>query len=307
MAHVADLRIAALAAEQHGAFARWQALDVGASASLIERRVRAGRWARVGPEAFILPGSPATWERAVNVAVFSTGRRAAASHATAAYLHGLVNGRPERIEVVTPRCGVRGRVYVVHQSTDLKEVDLVRIRGIVLTTVGRTLADMGVPWGLSMTARGLDEALRRDLTTLQDLARLIHRLARRGRSGIGVIRVLVEERLGWDGITQSQLEDAFRRLMWMAGLPMPVGQVRFVKRGGSFIARTDFAYPELGIVIELDSERYHLDRRAFRHDRRRQNELVLEGKKVLRFTTWDVFAAPELVVEKVSALIAQSR
>jgi very-short-patch-repair endonuclease len=61
----------------------------------------------------------------------------------------------------------------------------------------------------------------------------------------------------------------------------------------------DYAYRNVDIVIALDGEQFHTDRKTFRKDRRQQNELVLEGRRVLRFTAWDVFAAPEYVVATV--------
>lgn len=113
------------------------------------------------------------------------------------------------------------------------------------------------------------------------------------------MRVVLADRLGWSSITESQLEAEFLRIMHAAGIELPISQVRIVKRGGRLIARVDFVYPELRLVIELDGERYHSDRDTFRKDRRKQNDLTLEGYRVLRFTAWDVFAAPEYVVAAV--------
>lgn len=87
---------------------------------------------------------------------------------------------------------------------------------------------------------------------------------------------------------------------------MPDSQVRVTKRGGRFIARVDFIYRDASLVIELDGDRYHTDRDTFRGDRRRQNDLVQEGLRVLRFTAWDLFAAPEYVVSQVAAALALS-
>ena len=64
-----DAAIAALAQLQYGVFARQQALDAGASSSLIKRRVAAERWQRVAPGVYGLPGHPASFRRSVWIAL----------------------------------------------------------------------------------------------------------------------------------------------------------------------------------------------------------------------------------------------
>jgi very-short-patch-repair endonuclease len=190
---------------------------------------------------------------------------------------------------------------VIHRSTDLDQQDVTERSGIPTTGVARTLVDIGVPWGEKMAARALDEAQRKGLTDLRAVAGVLHRVARKGRRGVGVMRLILDDRLGWAGITQSQLEVEFLTILRTAGVELPVSQVRIVRRGGRTVARVDFVYLELRLIIELDGERYHTDRGTFRSDRRRQNELIQEGYRVLRFTAWDVFAAPDYVVAQVVA------
>ena len=91
--------------------------------------------------------------------------------------------------------------------------------------------------------------------------------------------------------------------MFAAGVELPTPQVNIAKRNGRLIARVDFVYRDLRLVIALDGERYHSDPNTFRKDRRQQNDLVLEGYRILRFTAWDVFAAPEYVVASVVAAL----
>lgn len=296
------LRITARAARHHGAFTRRMALESGASPSMVDRRVRNGDWQRPHPGVYVVPGTPATWERAVVTSVFGSGPGAVASHRTAAHLYGLCT-RPRMIEVTSPLKGRAVRGYVIHRSTDLAVGDVTEVMGIPTTSVERSLVDVGVPWGEGLASRALDEALRRQMTNLMAIANLLHRVARRGRRGAGVMRSILEDRLGWSGITQSQLEDEYLRILRIAGVTLPASQVRIVKRGGRTVARVDFVYPQVRLVIELDGERYHSDRDTFRSDRRRQNELIQEGYRVLRFTTWDVFAAPDYVVAQVVAAL----
>ena len=294
------LRITATASHHHGAFTRKMALDAGATPSMIDRRVRGGEWQRPCEGVYLVAGSPATWERAVAVATFGSGRGSVASHATAAHIWDI-GPRPRVIEVTSPMKGRPSREHVIHRSLDLEDQDVTERMGIPITSVARTLVDIGVPWGEALASRALDEAQRRALTELRAVAAVLHRVARKGRRGVGVMRLILEDRLGWTGITQSQLEDEFLRILRAAGVELPVSQVRIVKRGGRTVARVDFVYPDVRLIIELDGERYHTDRGTFRSDRRRQNELIQEGYRVLRFTAWDVFAAPDYVVAQVVA------
>ena len=238
--------------------------------------------------------------------VLSVDGLAAASHMTAGHLWGVLD-RPDAIEVVVGRRGIRRDSFVVHQSTDLEPGHVTIVDGIPTTTAARTAIDIGVPHGLGSVARFVDEARRRGLLDLEDTARLHHRLARRGRNGVGPARTIIAERLQWDQITDSQLEDRFLRLIQRTGLPKPVSQHRVHDEVGLIIARLDFAYPERLVAVELDSIAHHTDRDSFRTDRRRQNRLILSGWTVLRFTWWDVLAGEEWVLDSLSAALASPR
>jgi very-short-patch-repair endonuclease len=50
----------------------------------------------------------------------------------------------------------------------------------------------------------------------------------------------------------------------------------------------DFAWPERGVVVELDSWEYRGTRAAFERDRRRDRRLTTAGWKVLRVTWRDL-------------------
>lgn len=301
MAHEVDLRIAVLAARQHGVFTVGNARAAGANSSLIARRVRSGRWNRLRKGLYELTGNPPSWDRDVAIAARMLPDPAAASHRTAAHLHGLY-ARPRRIEVVTRATGIRTNRVVIHQCQDLTAAEIVEVGGHPVTDVARTIIDIGVPAGVAVAQRVLDDALRKELTTLTMVAQRVHRYGRRGRRGIGPARSLVIERLEWNDITDSVLEDAFLRLAYRAGLPRPTVQRQFVLRGGKRLARVDFLFGS-HLVVELDSERFHTDPNRFQDDRRRQNALVEHGLTVLRFTWWDVMAAPEYVASNIASAL----
>lgn len=43
------------------------------------------------------------------------------------------------------------------------------------------------------------------------------------------------------------------------------------------------------VIIELDGEKYHLNRNAFRTDRARDRISLRRGYATLRYTYWDIF------------------
>ena len=162
-------------------------------------KVRSGVLAKPFEGVSVISGSPATWERAVSIAVMATANHAVASHATAGHLWGLAR-RPRVIEVT------------------------------------RTVVDVGVPRGGVFADRCLDEAVRSGLTTDGEVAALVHRVARKGRNGVGPIRVVLMTRLGWGGLTESQIESECLRILRAAGLDLPEPQVRIHRKDGRLIS-----------------------------------------------------------------------
>ena len=106
----------------------------------------------------------------------------------------------------------------------------------------------------------------------------------------------------WAGLTESQIEAELFRLLKEAGIDLPEAQVRIHGRGGG--VRVDFVFHDVMLVIELDGFNFHADQQSFRRDRRSQNALVLGGYRVLRFSAWDVMAAPEYVISQVATALA---
>jgi very-short-patch-repair endonuclease len=58
----------------------------------------------------------------------------------------------------------------------------------------------------------------------------------------------------------------------------------------------DFIYQDPPLVIEVDSYEYHSSRRAWQNDLTRQNALVADGRRILRFTHQDIERRPSEVI-----------
>ncbi|ADC73326.1 protein of unknown function DUF559 (plasmid) [Thioalkalivibrio sp. K90mix] len=63
--------------------------------------------------------------------------------------------------------------------------------------------------------------------------------------------------------------------------------------------RVDMLLPASGVVIEFDGFQYHRSKAAFQKDRERQNRLVREGYRVLRYFNRQVRDGLEEVVQEV--------
>jgi very-short-patch-repair endonuclease len=100
----------------------------------------------------------------------------------------------------------------------------------------------------------------------------------------------------------SILETRFRQLLRRAGLPGPVSQYD-VYDGDVFVARVDFAYPELGIVIEVDGEERHVGRSPRKRDAARDRRLTALGFSPLRVYWDDVHKNPDAVARDIRSVM----
>jgi very-short-patch-repair endonuclease len=88
--------------------------------------------------------------------------------------------------------------------------------------------------------------------------------------------------------------------MCRAGLPAPSAQYRvFDERG--FVARVDFAFPDIKLAVEYDGAWHGLPGELGR-DRRRLNQLAAAGWRVLFVTAADMHAPDELLARLTEAV-----
>jgi very-short-patch-repair endonuclease len=79
-------------------------------------------------------------------------------------------------------------------------------------------------------------------------------------------------------------------------LPLPITQRQL--QGG----RVDFYWPQLGLVVEADSLRYHRTPAQQRADRLRDQKHAATGLTSLRFTHWQIFYEAEHVELTLAAV-----
>jgi very-short-patch-repair endonuclease len=291
-----------LAARQYGAVARRQALALGLSRDRFRSLVRSGRLLRVDAATYVVPGSPATWERRVLVALLATDPEAAASHLAAAHLHGLIARAPAVIDVTVRHGTQDGRpqgAARVHRARSFDRADVKRVANIPVTCVERTLVDVAGLLTVRALGAALDKALLSREVTIADVRSYMSSRHLMTRRGAGSLRRLLADREG--GVPESELEREFLDLVARWALPVPVRQ----KVVGPF--RVDFAYPEARVLIELDGRAWHGSVQAFDDDPIRQNALMLEGwAAVLRFTWRHLKDKPRYVADTVTAVVLRA-
>jgi very-short-patch-repair endonuclease len=170
--------------------------------------------------------------------------------------------------------------------------------GLRVTTVVRTIVDLCRTLPLAESVAVTDSALRRRAVTLAGLRTALCALpAGRGRDAVARVLVLADPDCG------SVLESLLRVLLHQRGLRPARSQLLVRSRSGALVGRVDFAWPDVGLVVEADGFAFHADRRRYREDRRRANALVLAGWRVLRFSWEDVVHDPDAVVACVRAAL----
>jgi very-short-patch-repair endonuclease len=197
-------------------------------------------------------------------------------------LRGLGLWPGEIVEVtVEPNRRYRSDVAKVHRSIDDPHLDADTIEGIPVTSVRRTLLDLGSVVPLDRLEKAVERALFRGLTNPAALWAYLDHVGRQGRRGVQALRTVLEAR-GRVAPAESDLETEMLQLMRRAGLPDPARQHEVVVAGRRF--RVDLAYPELMIAIEVDGDEPHFGARATDYDSTRDGLLQLGGWLTQHFT-----------------------
>lgn len=296
-----DRALAELAAGQHGLLSRSQALRFVDSTGLT-RRVRQGSLVRAHPAVYRFAGAPVTWEQRLMAAQLAAGAGSAVSHRSAAELWGLADGFGDLVEITVPSGRLpRLRHVVVHRSTDLVASHVTRRRSVTVTNPMRTLADLGAVCPRSVVADALERGLVARLFTVPSVEAMVFDVARPGRDGSGVLRAVVDDRALRAARPDGLLEPRMARLLRRYRLPQAAFQHRVLDDRGRFVARPDFAFPDLAVAIEVDGFEIHGTPAAMAADFVRQNALQALGWVVVRFTWHQVVREPSKVAAAIDA------
>ena len=230
---------------------RSELLDDGFSDKELRRFRRCGQLGTIRRGAYVHgPPPDDVVERhllLVRAALAHLSSEAVVSHVSAAVLHRLpIWGLSlDRVHVTRPgRCRGGRRHPLVHVRTNtLDPAEIAMVDGIPVTSVERTIADLGRSVPFTQAVVVADGALARDTTDVQRAWALLGEMKR--WPGAPAARRVLEFA---DGRSGSVGESRSRVLLAMAGIPEPV--LQWNVPGTAFDA--DFGWPRLRTVGEFD-------------------------------------------------------
>src|SRR5437867_1277183 len=131
--------VSRVAAEQHGAIARRQALEAGMSRRTFQRRVADGLFPPTGlPGVHRVAWMPVTWHQQLWAAQLWADERAAISHASAAALFELDHFEPGPVHI-TVAGGANHRASVTVHQSHVRDGDVRVLDGLRVTSPDRTI------------------------------------------------------------------------------------------------------------------------------------------------------------------------
>lgn len=283
----------AIAASQHGAITTAQARAAGASASLLHSWVRTGRLIRISERTLVVPGSPDTELRGAMVAVLDAGPGAVLSHHSAAALWEVPGFHMDPPHVLAPRtsCRRRDRDPTLHLSRRLPDHHHVVLDGIPVVTPTRLPFDLAATLHPGRIERLVDTLWARRLTTGALLHSMLEELARRGRPGTKVMRAVLEERGRGYRPPESNLERRVMTILQQGGISGFEPQ-RQLGDDTRWLARVDLVHPQLGLVLQVNSSRFHTALLDRAHDQAQNDALRAAGFEVLVLDEDDVWYRP---------------
>ena len=285
-------------AGHHGVFSRTEALCLGITKSQLATMVRRGQVVRTHPQVFRSTAQKRTWRSTARSAALSAAGIVSHRAAAAAW---EIDGFPEAIVEITTsddRCVVLPGVKI-HRSSQYRLVERIEIDGLPVTGIARTILDLAAVVSPRRLEQAVDSAIRQGLVDWPELYLVLTVHSRRGRNGCGKLRAFLDVRYGDTTIPDSAWNRNVGTLLLDGGLPEPTYEHEILDNNGGFVARVDLAYPRLKIAIELDSVRWHLNRKSFEADPRRKNKLILAGWTVLTFTWSDYVDTPQALIDAV--------
>jgi very-short-patch-repair endonuclease len=288
-----NTRLVSLARRQGGVITWREAADEGATRRLMDDLVQTGMFRRQYRGVYVLAGTPYDHATQVRCALAAVGAGAVASHASSAWLQGLLETPPDQPEVTALGCHTTRREGIrLHFSP--VGIPTHRYRGIPCSTPIRTLVDLAASVSGPVLDAAVDKALSLGLVRLQDL-----RLpANRGRCGEARLRCAVERRGLLGGPSPSVLESRMSRLLKRSGLDCLKAEV-IAGPDGRY--RIDYACGALKLAIESYGYAWHHTPEQLARDLERQASLIGDGWTVLAYTWVQIERDSKRVATEIAA------
>lgn len=270
--------------------------------------LRSGELVRIRRGAYVLSDAAASEPREVHRQLVEATLRqssgeAVVSHLSAAVLHGLPvwDDQLSLVHVTRNRSsGGKRRRYVHLHPGRLTPEEVVEVAGIPVTSVARTVVDLGRTLSFPRSVPIADAALHAGLP-LAELQAAVEESA--GLQGIGAARRMSDFS---DGRSESVGESTSRVVLHFAGIPKPDLQFDVFDKSGGLVGRTDFCWPEHRTLGEFDGRiKYGRLLKPGQSasdvvyaEKLREDRLRDLGWQVVRWR-WDELGRPEVVVRRL--------
>ncbi len=276
MADVINRLIAAIAFKQHGNITTQQLLELGLSRSGIVYRVRTGLLHPVFRGVYAVGTRPITPVQRAAAAVLACGPHAALAAGSAMTLWGFWRRWDTPFEAVVLEGDPRPKGIIVHRPRNLERRDITTQLGIRVTKPARTVLDIAKRRNEDQFKRDVNNALHSHYLKKGMIVDVIERNPRHPAAPRLAYFVTTE-----GGPTRSDWEDKLPAFCTAQGLPQPV--MAIPKAGHT----PDASWPELQIVLELDSWEYHDTHFDFETDHARDLDYQANDLLPVRLT-WEL-------------------
>lgn len=292
-----------LFSQQFGMISARQLIEKGCSERTIRRMASEGALQTVLPGVFRSPSWPMGREQLM-VAGCLRNSAAALAFTTAGQIHGLRKMFDDQVHLLVPHGSSPDLPgLVVHRCRKIDPEDIVPLgNGMRVTSVARTLFDVGGVIGHRRVVSALENALDRKLVNMDAMSEVTLRLFHRRRPGSREIRSALLARSDWTSALQSDLEVRVLAAIRRAGLPMPVVQYELSFEDGH-IVRFDFAWPHIRVALEVDHSFWHVGSEESRKDKQRDRKVATLSWQTLRITEDDVRVGLDGVMLDLAAII----
>jgi predicted transcriptional regulator of viral defense system len=257
---------------------RAQLRAIGLSADAIDGRLERGSLHPIHRAVYAVGHTRITRDGHYTAAVLACGPAAALSHRSAAALWGI-SRYSGRIELTVPSPRRRGHRFIPRRSS-LQPDEITEERGIPVTTVARTLVDLGSVLTDDQLEKAIREAEFLRLFDLNEITGLLDRHPR--RKGTAALRKAITDAGDARDRTRSDLEDRFMFLLSEANLPTP--ELNGTIELDAMTIEADAIWRDRKLIVELDSWGAHGTQSAFERDRERYLALAAAGWVSVRIT-----------------------
>ena len=175
--------------DHYGVISWYEARRLGASEQFIRHKLATGEWVRVYRGVYLATATPATPYQGLRAAILATQGVGVISHASGAWLWGVLREAPDRVELTVPAgCSIGRKLggLDIHRSNDLDLALAVTSRhGMPVTNPLRTMVDLAAIVSPDVLTEAVDVALAQRLVTV---AGLVAELGRRSARAVAAWR-----------------------------------------------------------------------------------------------------------------------